>query len=1286
MVRDIALFLAGTVGALRRTGFHGLRVLLVALFLLSAALHAQSTASLTGVVKDVDGAIVPGAKVVLTNRSDKSVRSTISSGDAFFSFTAVQPGTYTLTITRQGFETYTVTGIELHPSDSKSVETIKLKVGSVQEVVTVTSTVAGVDLSSPEKSSLITDEDIKRLSTVGRDVSELIKFLPGFAVSPGGSLANTSTNNNSQVMGFGSSSVSSFSANGSTPQTGQTAVLSDGASVMDPGDMGASITNINMEMVQEVKVQTSNFGADSAKGPVVLAAVSKSGGSDYHGSGYFYARNYELNSNDWLSNYFGTAKAQSSNYFPGANIGGPVKIPGTSFNHSKKLTFWTGFEDYQQQNLNTLATSFVPTARMLAGDLSNASIEQALNIPTGQAAISCPTFYTDNGLPNSGGFCFQPSGVTVQGDTISNGQIPTADIDPNVAAFEKFYPKPNRTPQMVGNPGAPLQAGYVPPAGTAYSDGYNYVKNILANHNGFQYHARVDQNFSDRTKLYVTYNFEQINDENPVTDVYYAGSDIIPAPSSAFSHAHAHTLTLNLTHIFGPTLTNELVGAGAYFYEPVQLGNRAQILDSATGFQGPRFYNNGYNQLPGLVDYEEGVPDFGMGSFPVGGAYLRKYSTSVSDNLSKQIQRHSLKVGVYAEISANNQVPYAYAQGDLAYNHYDSACNVYNQVAPTAPTQSQLYNNIGNFLNGCANFTQTNSFPAADMNFKTLDFYATDEWKVNKHLMLTLGIRFEHLGPWVDAHGTGLAVWTDPPAGTYNAALNQNDPRTWPGITWHQVNKDIPLSGSPSRAVFYSPRVGLSYDLKGDGSTTFRGGWGAYRFHDAYNDPAGALQTTLGVATYTTPTNTSCTLQQIGNSAPGVTVKNLGNYGPGQTCESTSQSGASPFTLYALDEHDNEQPVTYNYNFTVDQKMPGSSILEMSYVGNQSAHTLTQGNLSNQNYIPLGALFQPDPVTKTIVTPGTANLQDYRPYRNYNAVYVKNHIGYGNYNGLQVSWNKQRGAFIYGANYTWEKALGIRGDYRSGVAGDPSNLRNNYGLLGFNRNQILNFTFSYQEGNLYHGQRLLRDVLNQWEVSGITGLQSGPDVAVISSPNFNLSGGYSYEAAGTTTPVMVTINNTNVLGTPDFTLQPIVTCNPTANLPKSNGTTKQFINGNCFALPPAGSNGSYELPDVHGPAYFNSDLTIFRNFKIGEKQGLQFRLAGFNFLNHPLWQLYGGPNVGLSLNYGLPSTTTTNGVAAPLPTTSAAAYSQLVQTSNNFGATSYKAGNRIVEVGAKYTF
>ena len=1264
------MFKTSAIGSNRWLAGSCARKLLIAFILCAFALmpfaQAQTTGSLGGTVRDTTGAVVPGATVTLINADSKAQRSTTSNSEGFFSINAIQPATYNVVVAARGFDTLKVSGIEVHPGDHQTIQNLGLKIGAVEIQVEVSATAAGINLSSPEKSALITAEDIKRLSTVGRDATELIKFLPGFAASTGGNLSNISANNGSQTMGFGTSSVSSFSANGATPQTGATSVVSDGNNVMDPGDMGASIANVNMDMVQEIKVQTSNFGADSAKGPVVINAVGKSGGSNYHGSVYLFARNGVLNANEWQSNYNGVARPDSKYFFPGGNVGGPVRIPGTDFNRSKKLTFFTGFEYYKQTTFDGLLLSFIPTPRMMTGDLTPASIGEALNVPVDVLTKQCPNFYTSGTLANSGGVCYSPgfgssSTYTQQDCLIVAGQIvgsPGNGPLCNVGGFlpqdrlsraniyAKFWPKANRVP-VAGN-------------GLA-SDGYNYQNALTSTHNGYQYHARIDNNFSDNTKLYVTYNFEKINDESPLDNTFYAGNDPIPYPTSAFSNTKSNSLSLNFTKVFGSTLTNELVAAGTYYYQPNQLADRNLVSDASTGWSGGRYYgNNGALQLPGIRDYESGVPGFAMGYFPAGSAFLRKVSYNGGDNLTKQLGTHSIKVGVYAELTANNQVPYNFTQGLNTFNHYNYGCAT---DVPGAHT-SQLQNGIANFLQGCSEFSQASASTPADMNFKTIGFFATDEWKATKKLTLTYGLRFDHLGPWTDAHGIGLAVWNAPQKYLPPADVS-GGPRTYPGISWHQTDSSVPLSGSPSTALFYSPRVGLAYDMYGEGKTVFRGGWGAYRFHDSYNDSAGPLSTSQGIQTF-----------DLTRGGPSCTYDQLAGY-QGQSCNAVATS----FSIYALDPHDKEQPVTYNYNFTVDQAMPFNSSLELSYVGNQSQHTFTAGNLSNQNYIPLGGLFQPDPITHAVTQPGSSQQiqQDYRPYPNYTSVFVPNHIGYGNYNALQASWNKQKGSFIYGVNYTWSKALGIRGDYRTGAVGDPSTLRNNYGYLGFNRSQIVNFTYSWQVGNLYQGNRFLRAAINQWEFSGITGIQSGPDISVLTgNGNFGLAGGIQYTAPGTTTPTNVSLSNSTVLGTPDINLQPVVTCSPKSNLHDNATYGRQYINSSCFALPSLGKNGNFELPDIHGPAYFNSDLTVQRTFKLKEKQNVQFRLAGFNFLNHPLPSFQNGSNqVGLTLNYGSPDSSAT---------TPAQAIARATQNSVNFGYTPFKQGFRIVELGARYSF
>ena len=100
-----------------------------------------------------------------------------------------------------------------------------------------------------------------------------MNILPGFTLNAGTNVQNQGPDYT--TTGFGSANVGSFGANGAAPQQGLVNITSDGAQVIDPGDMGATVANINMDQVQEVKVQTSNFGADEAKGPIVINAVGK---------------------------------------------------------------------------------------------------------------------------------------------------------------------------------------------------------------------------------------------------------------------------------------------------------------------------------------------------------------------------------------------------------------------------------------------------------------------------------------------------------------------------------------------------------------------------------------------------------------------------------------------------------------------------------------------------------------------------------------------------------------------------------------------------------------------------------------------------------------------------------------------------------------------------------------------------------------------------------------------------------------------------------------------------
>src|SRR5579871_4914758 len=332
---------------------------------------AQTTsASLSGVVSDTTGALIPQANVILRNTKSHDLRHTTSSGAGIFRFNAVPAGTYSVTISMKGFQTLVTRDIELHPNDNVSMSELHMKVGAEDVSVTVE---ANTDIATNgERSSLITAKDIQKLSTVGRDVSELLRTQAGFAVVQNG-LDNASSSS-AEVAGA-YSGLANYVGNGATANGAS--IVSDGTNVTDPGSGAGQTQTVNMDMVQEVKIETSNFGADTAKGPTVITAVGKAGGSEYHGSVYLHGRTSHLNAEDWYAKFQTPAlPAIPDRYlYPGFNIGGPVRIPGTNFNSNRKITFFAGAEDYVQRNvyaygspMKSYLQALVPTAAMRQGD------------------------------------------------------------------------------------------------------------------------------------------------------------------------------------------------------------------------------------------------------------------------------------------------------------------------------------------------------------------------------------------------------------------------------------------------------------------------------------------------------------------------------------------------------------------------------------------------------------------------------------------------------------------------------------------------------------------------------------------------------------------------------------------------------------------------------------------------------------------------------------------------------------------------------------------------------
>jgi len=1089
----------------------------VAALLSTSVLWAQAIfATLTGIVTDPSGAVVANAKVTLRDAASGSERASVTDSQGFYTFASVPVGTYNLSVEAPGFQSYRATNIALGGGERRNVN-VSLTVGSTNQTVEVTGT---ADILTPvdsgEKASVLTTQQLLNYVQTGSNAAEYLKIMPGFGQQNG---ANNKSNYTGQVVGIngngdgGSQSPlnNAFSYNGLPGNTLD--IVADGAHVSDPGCNCDTPVNPNSDFLQEFRVQTSNFGADAQKGPMVITSVTKAGGTEFHGSGFFSARNYVLNSNDAYSNATGVKQPQDKFYYPGGSIGGPVLIPWTKFNHNHdKLFFYTGYEYFYQVLDTGVLNATVPTQEMRQGNFCNA--------PSGEGTIY-------NG---------QPAKVP----TLPGGgcQMPASLIDPGMQSLMNLYPLPNTS----GN-------------------GFNYAQAEIFNQNNQQWVVRGDYNVSDNTKVFVRYNMQRETQPFPV-GLWWRQTNQVPYPSPTNGKNRSDSVTGTLTHVFSPTMTNEAVFAYTFIgfpnvfadpskVNPANVGFKEKLLlqNASTAFQIPSFGGSGSAGEAALI--------FNPGGFEAGGAssglYANKYMPSVSDTLTKVFGTHTLKAGFFYEWIRNAQPA-------------NNNSNGYMQFVPTNNQNFTTGNAYADMLEGnLSSFNQANFNRLNDISYNTVEGFIQDSWKVTPRLTVDAGLRITHFTPWSDREGFGYSTFTP---SLYQGASCASAP-TFCGFQWHSRSSSVPLGGFPTRAIYWQPRAGLAYDLFGKGNTVIRGGWGRFYYHGG--------QFTTGLDTAAGSASITVTPNSIGNKPLYVSNPNFTNLG-------TLGFAGQPSAPGAVDGKDDKQPYTDSYSFTISQRTPWRGLLEVGYVGNQS-HDLqsTGGYGSNLNLVPVGALFKADPVTgKPGTDPFNATANNYRPFLGYGDLNQATNNLFSNYNAFQMTWVHQGSRGTIQFNYTLGKSLGICcGSTLNGLAAtrDPFNLGNNYGLQPGDRRHIFNAAYSINLPSPIHDNKILAGVVNGWQLSGITQFQSGANLSAQGGGNFNMA------LNGITIPGSTEkISNQSILGTNAIQLNPILTCDPRANL-----GTNQWINSSCFSVPThTGQNGQTVLPAIYGPAFFDS--------------------------------------------------------------------------------------------------
>ena len=296
-----------------------LGLLIAALAVSQLPVFAQfASGSIGATVTDATGAIVPNAKVVLKNEATGGLRDTVTNNSGSFEFPSVLPGTYTVTISAAGLQTFEEQGIPMTQGSTVRLPTITFQVQTTKQEVEV---VAGADVVVPtdtgQSSQTLNKNMIENISISGRDAAELIKIMPGAAIVSG--LSQSQWGQGSVATSSNNGPIGNFSVQGN-PLYGGMTMTSDGANLLDPGNQGTQTANINQNQVQEVSILTNAYGAEFAKGPITFQAIGKSGGAQFHGQAYLYARNGVFDSNGSYNNTHGPSGADKQLLLSGRRL------------------------------------------------------------------------------------------------------------------------------------------------------------------------------------------------------------------------------------------------------------------------------------------------------------------------------------------------------------------------------------------------------------------------------------------------------------------------------------------------------------------------------------------------------------------------------------------------------------------------------------------------------------------------------------------------------------------------------------------------------------------------------------------------------------------------------------------------------------------------------------------------------------------------------------------------------------------------------------------------------
>ena len=743
-----------------------------------------------------------------------------------------------------------------------------------------------------------------------------------------------------------------------------------------------------------------------------------------------------------------------------------------------------------------------------------------------------------------------PAGNGFVRDLFAGNIIPPSRLDAVAKNINQFYPLQNLTPS------------------NAFTNANNYLSSSALRTNMQQYTIRGDHRISDSDSMFARYTYYVNHTDNG------AGTWPDPAVRARFDNFETRNTTFSETHTFSPSIVNEFKLGTARQYFPFQAASFNQNWPQKLGFPA---------NVPNIVipSISNGYTGFNTGTVGIRGALTWDASNTVTIVRGN----HSIKIGgEYRLLFGNN---YQTSNPSGSFNFSSALTNNPQAIAGTGSTYAA-------FMLGSVSSASVGTFIGEAEKGYSLSGFVQDDWRVTRRLNINLGMRYDYQQPPYERN-----------CGTSNFNPYQTDSLFGLKGRLEFACKDYDKTYLNSDKNDFGPRLGLAYDLTGNGRTVVRAGYAIFYpsiFNVTYfGNTSGFASTNTA---YNAPGgNSNLAAFQLSQGFPTPPIQPRG-----------AALGSSAFLGQGASYDQSAQltPMSQQWNLSLQKQILGGWVIDATYTGNHGTHLVAGGYNLNQldpKYLSLGTALQnsvSNPYAGKV--PGSlggatfTQQQSLLPYPYYTGITVRNpHLGNAIYHAGLLSVQKR-----------FSKGLTVLASYTKGkLISDSVAAPINFGAV----EQVTNN--GYQNG--LYGRNLERsvdptDVPQRFAFSSVYELPIGRGKALnIENSVLNLIlGGWQTQSIMTLQkglPVLISGASNNLANRPNST-------GISAKL--DNPTQYAWFNTAAFVNPPLYTYGNVgrALPDVRTPGFFNLDFSMIKNTKIRERTTLQFRAEAFNLDNH----------------------------------------------------------------------